>query len=155
MVAGWVGDAERRQAEALAEELGIAGTIAFLGPYSQENAPGIYRRADAFVMTKHADPCPNTVIEAISCGLPVVYVKSGGVPEIVGAAAGVGIDGGDDWLEPRAPEAEDVAGAMLLVARSRKRMSAAARARAVERFDLVHWIGRHRAVFEELLGIAD
>jgi len=29
------------------------------------------------------DACPNVVLEALSCGLPVIHVPSGGVPELV------------------------------------------------------------------------
>ena len=37
----------------------------------------------------HNDPCPNTVLEALSCALPVVYSNTGGVPELVGPDCGV------------------------------------------------------------------
>ncbi len=149
VIAGWVHDSVRQRARSLADQVGAAVDV--VGPYTQEEAPGIYRRADAFVMTKHNDPCPNTVIEAMACGLPVVYVNSGGVPELVGTEAGVAVESEDNWLEPSVPDARDIGRAMLGVADRRAPMAAAARARAVDRFNLDHWIARHRDVFESLI----
>ena len=38
---------------------------------------------DIYITASKKDPCSNSLIEAISCGLPVVYMNSGGHPEIV------------------------------------------------------------------------
>ena len=40
-------------------------------------------------MLKYKDPCPNSVIEAMSCGLPILYSNSGGLPELVNNRCGV------------------------------------------------------------------
>lgn len=42
--------------------------------------------SDLYITFTHKDPCPNTVIEAMAHGLPVVGVDSGGMPDIVGDA---------------------------------------------------------------------
>ena len=42
-------------------------------------------------MLKYKDPCPNTVIEAMSCGLPVLYSNSGGLRDIVSQDCGIGL----------------------------------------------------------------
>ena len=34
-------------------------------------------------MLKYKDPCPSYLVEAMSCGLPILYSNSGGLPEIV------------------------------------------------------------------------
>ena len=39
-------------------------------------------------MLKYKDPCPNSVIEAMSCGLPILYSNSGGLPELVNNGCG-------------------------------------------------------------------
>lgn len=147
--AGWMDDAAEARARALAAQLGVAARVEFLGRYAQAEAPDIYRSADIYVLTKHNDPCPNAVIEAMACGLPVVYSASGGVPELVGDA-GHGVPVPESWDAPQVPDAEALADAMRKTAADAARLGALARARAVERFDIAHWIARHRAVFERL-----
>jgi glycosyltransferase involved in cell wall biosynthesis len=83
MIAGHLDTGATAAALSAAAHAGVQAHVDLRGPYTQDTAPDIYRAADAYVMTKHADPCPNTVIEAMACGLPVVYVASGGVPELV------------------------------------------------------------------------
>lgn len=43
-----------------------------------------YALSDAFLFTSLAENCPLVVLEAMSCGLPVVSFDVGGVPELVG-----------------------------------------------------------------------
>jgi len=151
-IAGWVSDEAKTHTFSRAKELGIDGAITLLGSYSQENAPEVYASADAYVMTKYLDPCPNTVLEAMSCGLPVLYSHSGGVPELVGPKAGFGMDMPEDWTSIHTPNAKDIGTGMLTVAENAGNMGQIARQRAIETFDVQHWIKRHRAIFQQLLG---
>jgi len=148
-LAGWIAPMAEMRARSLAASLGIADRIVFLGGYRQAQAPDIYRSAHIYVSTKHNDACPNAVIEAMACGLPIVYSASGGVPELVGAA-GYGVPVPEVWDEPQAPDVDALAEAMRKAAAERAALGSAARIRAVERFDIAHWIARHRAVFESL-----
>ncbi|WP_319578617.1 glycosyltransferase [uncultured Methanospirillum sp.] len=43
----------------------------------------IYRGADLLIFPSINDCSPNTVIEALSCGLPILCADSGGIPEII------------------------------------------------------------------------
>jgi alpha-1,6-mannosyltransferase len=90
------------------------------------------------------------VLEALACGLPVVYPASGGTPELVGEA-GIGVPHPDgfDRDEPPAPEA--LAAAVVAALVSRDELSRSARRRAVERFPLDAWLERHAALFAELV----
>jgi glycosyltransferase involved in cell wall biosynthesis len=48
--------------------------------------PQALRSADAYLSLIQNDACPNVIIEALACGLPVIHVPSGGVPELVRGA---------------------------------------------------------------------
>jgi glycosyltransferase involved in cell wall biosynthesis len=150
-IAGWIAAAPLAGARALAHDLGLSGVVAFSGPYTQEEAPAIYRQADAYVMTKHNDPCPNTVLEALACGVPVLYSDSGGVAELVGPC-GIGLPCEESWEEPKTPEPQAIGAGMLAIAADRAELATAARARAVERFDIGLWLQRHQDIFTQLIG---
>jgi glycosyltransferase involved in cell wall biosynthesis len=128
---------------------GVEDRVELLGPYSQAEAPALYRRADLLLHTKYNDPCPTVVLEAMACGLPVVHSASGGTPELVGEA-GVGIEAPLDWEHDHPPAAEALAAAVRECAERLDALSSAARTRAM-RFDVRPWLERHRAVFEELV----
>ena len=49
----------------------------------QKELAEYYKKCDFFLHGAQNDPCPNVVLEALSCGLPIVYNNSGGTPEIV------------------------------------------------------------------------
>ena len=102
-------------------------------------------------MTKHNDPCPNTVIEALSCGLPILYSNSGGVPELVGANAGIALECKESWQTPQTPLIKDISNGMIEIASKHEEMSNSARNRAIEKFDIKKWIKRHKIIFEKLL----
>jgi glycosyltransferase involved in cell wall biosynthesis len=149
----WIPDerAAARQTQELVRSLKLEGRVEFSPPYAQADAPGIFRKAHLLLHTKYNDPSPGLVTEAMACGLPVVYSRSGGVPELVNDEAGVGVPAELCWDRDVPPDPEALAAAVRQVAADRKRFSEAARRRAVERFDLKPWIERHRVVFEKLL----
>jgi glycosyltransferase involved in cell wall biosynthesis len=57
-----------------------------LGYLPQPELPAILRACDLFLMPSENEACPNVVLEAMACGLPVLYLDSGGTPELVGGA---------------------------------------------------------------------
>ncbi len=76
--------------------------VAFLGGHSEELAPlfdlpgfplgyvsdahriaQVYNAADVFVTPSLEDNLPNTIMEAMACGVPCVGFKVGGIPEMI------------------------------------------------------------------------
>ena len=51
----------------------------------------ILRSHDVYLATSRDDPCSNALLEALACGLPAAFLRSGGHPELVGDA-GIGFD---------------------------------------------------------------
>ncbi|MDR3670273.1 MAG: glycosyltransferase [Holophaga sp.] len=64
-----------------AAALGLDPAVAFLG--SRADVPWLLRAADAFVLSSAWEGMPNTVMEAMASGLPVVATDVGDVRELV------------------------------------------------------------------------
>lgn len=43
----------------------------------------LYNAADAYVTPSLEDNLPNTIVEALSCGIPCVGFRIGGIPEMI------------------------------------------------------------------------
>ena len=69
--------------DAPAERIGQA-EVRFV-PYQKdpETVARYYQAADVYVLAARADTFPNTVLEALACGKPVVATEVGGIPEQV------------------------------------------------------------------------
>jgi len=137
--------------EPLLDELRLRGRVELVGRYAQRDAPEIIRRAHVLLHTKVKDPCPSAVIEAMACGLPVVYPASGGTVELVGYEAGIGVPHPESWERDEPPSPEALADAVTRVLAGHDAYAAAARRRAVDRFALGPWLDRHAELFDELL----
>lgn len=129
----------------------VVDSVTYLGPYEQEEAVSIYQQCDLLIHSKYNDPCPRVVVEAMACGLPIVYSDSGGVPELVGEKAGIGVDTPVDWLQAHPPSAILLANAVEQAIANKKNMSFEARQRAEKYFDVHEWIAAHSNIFNELL----
>ena len=75
---GWM----RPQLEQLARDLELRNTE-FVGRVPWGDMPDMYDAADVYLTATNIDNMPGSVIECLSCGLPVVTTDAGGVPYIV------------------------------------------------------------------------
>lgn len=141
------------EAEEAARRLGVRDRVEFRGAYTQDESVALLRSGHLLLHTKYNDPCPRLVVEAMACGLPIVYSASGGVHELVGDEAGAGVPAPVDWERDWPPDAGLLAESAIRVLENWDAFSAAARRRACERFDVSTWLGRHKEVFERLAGM--
>jgi glycosyltransferase involved in cell wall biosynthesis len=136
----------------LVRELAIGDRVEIVGRYTQRDAPSVFRRAHVLLHTKVNDPCPTAVVEAMACGLPVVYAASGGTVELVGDDAGIGVPHPEGWDRDEPPDPAALAEGVRRVLADRDTYATAARRRAVERFALEPWLDRHAELFSRLAG---
>lgn len=76
--------------QALANQLGVADQVRWLGFVSEEQLPSLYQAADLFVLTTRETPTAQAVegfglvfLEAQACGTPVIGTRTGGIPDAV------------------------------------------------------------------------
>jgi glycosyltransferase involved in cell wall biosynthesis len=74
---------QHAELEALVERLGLSETVLFLGRLERAEIVTLYHSAHAMLNPSRVDNMPNSVLEALACGLPVVSTNVGGVPYIV------------------------------------------------------------------------
>ena len=65
----------------LADELGVAGRVAFLG--WQEDPQAVIRRADILVCPSRHEPFGNVIAEGMACGRPVISTRTNGGCELI------------------------------------------------------------------------
>lgn len=151
--------------DAPAERIGAA-EIRFV-PYQKDPAvvARYYQASDIYIHSARADTFPNTVLEALACGTPVVATAVGGIPEQVKSLRL--LDGGSNAAQPVGYELHEATG--LLVAPGDPRMMALSIERILDndairrrlgenaandastRFDLQREVNDYLAWYEELL----
>jgi glycosyltransferase involved in cell wall biosynthesis len=82
----------RDRVERLLERTNLRAECTFLGSLTYDRMPAVFRAADVFVLPSIATPewqeqFGMAIIEAMSCGAPVVTTLSGGIPEVTGDCA--------------------------------------------------------------------
>ena len=135
----------------LQDELGLASQVQFLGAQRFSSVLQAFRRADVFVLPcvrardgSH-DITPNSLIEAMAIGLPVVSTRSGAIPGIV--------DDGANGLLVAPGDAVALADALQRLSGDgelRRELGAAARRKVEERSDVNLNVSRRLELFRSL-----
>jgi glycosyltransferase involved in cell wall biosynthesis len=107
----------------------------------------VYTAADVFVAPSLQDNLPNTVLESISCGTPVVGFSVGGIPDVVrpGLTGYLAVPG----------DAADLRRAIVDVLKDeegRKKMSINCRKIAIQEYALEVQVRRYLDLYQEVLG---
>jgi glycosyltransferase involved in cell wall biosynthesis len=70
------------------QELGLDAAVSFAGPVGTRRKWDLLAEADVFLLPSSAEGMPNSVLEAMAAGLPVIASPVGSVPEMLGAGQG-------------------------------------------------------------------
>jgi glycosyltransferase involved in cell wall biosynthesis len=120
-----------RESQALMLAAGLTGCVRYVGPQDRRALAGTYRGASAFVLSSNEEGQGIVVVEAMASGLPIVSTSCIGPQELI-------TDGIEGLLTP-VGSVESLADAIVRLAVDpglRRRMSDAARCRAVRDFSL-------------------
>ncbi|HEY9630758.1 MAG TPA: glycosyltransferase family 4 protein [Coleofasciculaceae cyanobacterium] len=77
------GDGEVKEAQSLADKLGIAPYVECLGWLNSDQCGKLLAESDVFVLPSYNEGLPMAMLEAMSWGLPVISTPVGGIPEVV------------------------------------------------------------------------
>lgn len=115
---------------------GRKARLTWLGLLPRQRIPEVARSSHLLYSSDIHPACPNSVIEAMACGLPVVAFDTGALPELVTGEAGrLAPYGSDPWHleEPHMPGLVEAA---VRVLSDQERFRRGARMRAEEAFGL-------------------
>jgi glycosyltransferase involved in cell wall biosynthesis len=85
-----------KRLEKVVRRLKAQDYIHYRGPVPHADLPAIYAGSDAFIFASSCENLPNTLLEAMSAGLPIACSNKSPMPEILGA--------GGIYFDPEDPE---------------------------------------------------
>ena len=133
---------DRAKLEQLAQTLGIASHIRFLGALSREQVKSRMQACDVFVLSSLHETFGVVLGEAMACGKPVISTRCGGPEFVVNDQTGVLVD---------VANAQALADAMADFIQGRKAFDPRqVRASVVERFSPEAFVRNVSAVYEKL-----
>ncbi len=120
--------------------------ITWAGVVPQPQVAVLDRSAHALFSADLNAACPNSVVEALACGLPVLAYATGALPEMVPATAGCVVPYGSDPWKLQPPLVAPLAEAARQVVSRPNKSRPGARARAEEKFDIQNIVNSYLEV---------
>ena len=128
MVVGTITDEHKQRVQAHSKV-----PLIWAGSVSREQIPEFDRSAHLFFSADINAACPNAVIEALACGLPVVAFDTGALNELVLGDSGRIVPYGNDVWKLEQPDIPSLAEACVEILHEKERFRKAARTLAEER----------------------
>ncbi len=112
---------------------------------SQNELAELYSLADVFVTPAIEDNLPNTIMESLACGTPVVAFNTGGIPDMV-------VHQENGYLAEYKSSADLAAGIHYVLSSGKKNeLSANARKKVLDNFTNEIVASKYMAVYQSLL----
>ncbi len=108
----------------------LPGCLSWAGIVPRPQIPTLDRSAHLLFSADLNAACPNSVVEALACGLPVVAFDTGALGELVQGGAGEVVPYGSDHWQLQPPDLDGLAAAAARIIAGNARYRLAARARA-------------------------
>ncbi len=123
-----------------------AEDVIFTGVLNGKSLAKAYSDADVFVLPSHSEDQPLTILEAMSCGVPVVATDVGSISEVV--------ENGINGFLINPGDIGELAGRLDLLCNNRElreSISAANRSKALERFSIENYIRSLKGLYLSVL----
>lgn len=134
----------KEQREKLKTDVNYIGRVAF------NDLPKTYQNTIYLSLDINAG-CPNTVIEALACGSPVVGFDTGSLKELVPEGSGIIVPyGGDPW-KLETPNYQGLADAIAKIAENYEYYSINARKTAEEKYNINMIVDKYISVIQKAI----
>ncbi len=141
-----VGDGpDRDRLEVVAERLSITGYVHFTGPVADPS--GWLRSADAFVLPSVAEGMSNSLLEAMSTGLPCLASRIGGNTDLLGGTEPAGVLVGSNRAEAWSAALID----LLTRPDQLQELGMTARRRVEAAYSIRAVVDRYQSLYESLI----
>ncbi|MEW6671030.1 MAG: glycosyltransferase family 4 protein [Thermodesulfobacteriota bacterium] len=121
--------------------------VDYKGLVPNSELPYYYRGSNIFISTDIIAACPNSVLESLSCGTPVLGYKLGVLPEILTNKSGFLVKPKADlWKQDALVNVEELVDAVLLITKKMDSFRDGARLLAESRYDLSHMVDQYMEV---------
>ena len=125
------------------------GLVTWAGVQQRQRIPEIDRSAHVLFSADLNAACPNSVIEALACGLPVVSYATGSLPELIEDDSGLVVPWGSNFWKLETPDLPVLADAAQRIFQNQAHFRLGARKRAEAVFGVDRMVEQY---LEALLG---
>jgi glycosyltransferase involved in cell wall biosynthesis len=117
--------------------------LVWAGLVPADQIPDFDRSAHLLYSADINAACPNAVIEAMACGLPILAFDTGALPELVAGTAGRIVPYGTNPWKLETPDIDSLASAAVDILMNQDKFRRGARDRAVANFDLEPMVNKY------------
>jgi glycosyltransferase involved in cell wall biosynthesis len=120
--------------------------VRWMGLVPHEKIPEMDRSAHLLFPAEINAACPNSVVEALASGLPVVSYATGSLPELIGEEGGAVVPYGSNYWHLEEPDTDLLVEAAVKVLKDLPKYRSNARKRAETNFGLEQMVADYKAV---------